>query len=126
MKIAAMIARYLLGLGFVVFGLNAFLQFMPPPEMTDQGGQFMGLMFESGYFNFVAVIKIVGGLFLLLGRFVPLGLTLLGPVLVNILLFHVAFDPAGIGMGLVFTVLWFLVFWQYKDSFRTVLSADGR
>lgn len=126
MKIAAMIARYLLGLGFVVFGLNAFFQFLPPPELTDQGGQFMGLMFESGYFNFVAVIKIVGGLLMLLGRFVPLGLTLLGPVLVNILLFHFAFDPAGIVMGLVFTVLWFIVFWQYKTSFRTVLSADGR
>jgi len=125
MKIAAMIARYLLGFGFVAFGLNAFLQFMPPPELPESGGQFMALMFESGYFNWVAVIKIAGGLLLLLGRFVPLGLTLLGPVLVNILLFHVAFDPVGIGMGLLFTVLWFLVFWQYKDSFRTVLSADG-
>lgn len=126
MKIAAMIARYLLGLGFVVFGLNAFLQFLPPPELSGQGGEFMELMVESGYFNFVAVIKIVGGLLLLLGRFVPLGLTLLGPVLVNILLFHIAFDPAGTGMGLFFTVLWFVVFWQYKGSFRTVLSADGR
>lgn len=126
MKIAAMIARYLLGLGFVVFGLNAFLQFLPPPELSGQGGEFMELMVESGYFNFVAVIKIVGGLLLLLGRFVPLGLTLLGPVLVNILLFHIAFDPAGTGMGFFFTVLWFVVFWQYKGSFRTVLSADGR
>lgn len=61
----------------------------------------------------------------LLGGFVPLGLTLLGPVLVNILLYHIAFDPAGIGMGLVFTALWFIVFWQYKGSFRTVLSVDG-
>ena len=126
MKIAAMIARYLLGLGFVVFGLNAFFQFMPPPELPGPGAEFMGLMFESGYFNFVAVIKIVGGLLLLLGRFVPLGLTLLGPVLVNILLFHIAFDPAGIVMGLVFTVLWFAVLWQYNTSFRTVLSVDGR
>jgi len=126
MKIVAMIARYLLGLSFVVFGLNAFLQFMPPPELSEKGGLFMGLMFESGYFQFVAIIKILGGLLLLLGRFVPLGLTLLGPILVNILLFHITFDPPGIGMGLFVTVLWFVVFWQYKDSFRTLLSADGK
>ncbi len=126
MKIAAMIARYLLGLSFVVFGLNAFLQFMPALELPEEGGQFMGLMFASGYFQFVASVKIVGGLLLLLGRFVPLGLTLLGPILVNILLFHIAFDPAGIGMGVFLTVLWFVVFWQYRDSFRTILSADGK
>jgi len=118
-------ARYLLGLGFVVFGLNAFLQFMPAPELPKEGGQFMGLLLGSGYFQAIAVIKIVGGLLLLLGRYVPLGLTLLGPILVNILLFHIFFDPAGIGMGLVFTVLWFLVFWKHKDSFRTILSPDG-
>jgi uncharacterized membrane protein YphA (DoxX/SURF4 family) len=126
MKIVAMIARYLLGLSFVVFGLNAFLHFMPPPEMPEKGGLFLGLMFESGYFQFVAIIKILGGLLLLLGRFVPLGLTLLGPILVNILLFHITFDPPGIGMGLFVTVLWFIVFWQYKDSFRPLLSADGK
>jgi hypothetical protein len=50
----------------------------------------------------------------------------LGPILVNILLFHITFDPPGIGMGLFVTVLWFVVFWQYKDSFRTLLSADGK
>lgn len=126
MKIVAMIARYLLGLSFVVFGLNAFLQFMPSPELPEKGGLFLGLMFESGYFQFVAIIKILGGLLLLLGRFVPLGLTLLGPILVNILLFHITFDPPGIGMGLFVTVLWLVVFWQYKDSFRTLLSADGK
>jgi uncharacterized membrane protein YphA (DoxX/SURF4 family) len=123
MKTAATIARYLLGVGFVVFGVNAFFQFMPPPELTEQGGQFMGLMFESGYFYWVAVLKIAGGLMLVLGRFVPLGLTLLGPVLVNILLFHLSFDLAGIGMGAFFTVLWFIVFLDRKASFRALWAA---
>jgi len=118
MKKAAMVARYLLGLGFVVFGANAFLQFMPEPEMTKDAKDFMTLMFASGYFTYVAIIKLVGGLMLLLGRFVPLGLTLLGPILVNILLFHIAFEPATIGMGLFFTLLWFVVFWDRKDDFR--------
>ena len=117
MKIAATVARYLLGLGFLVFGLNSFLQFLPQPAMGGPAAEFMTLMVGSGYFNYVAIVKLVGGLMLLLGRFVPLGLTLLGPILVNILLFHVAFDPAGIGMGVVFTGLWFVVFWSRRETF---------
>ncbi len=125
MKLAAKVARYLLGLGMVVFGLNAFLDFMPPPDLPEKGGQFMGLLFESGYFNFVAILKLLGGLMLLLGRFVPLGLTLLGPVLVNILIFHLSFDPKGIGMGLIFTLLWLIVFWRHKKSFEPLWTASS-
>ncbi len=125
MKLAATVARYLLGLGMVVFGLNAFLDFMPPPDLPEKGGQFMGLLFESGYFNFVAILKLVGGLMLLLGRFVPLGLTLLGPVLVNILIFHISFDPKGIGMGLIFALLWLIVFWRHKKSFEPLWTASS-
>ena len=126
MKIVAMIARYLLGLSFVVFGLNAFLQFMPPPELSEKGGLFMGLMFESGYFQFVAIIKILGGLLLLLGRFVPLGLTLLGPILVNILLFHGFLDPAGMGMAIFIIVMQLFLAWTYRDSFSGVLQANAK
>ena len=122
MTTVAMVARYLLGIGFVVFGLNAFLQFMPPPELPEEGGRFMTLLFSSGYFNAIAILKIAAGLMLLLGKFVPLGLTFLGPILVNILLFHLAFDPAGIGMGLVFTVLWGLVFLRHKSAFQGILT----
>ena len=123
MKAAATVARYLLGAGMVVFGLNAFLHFLPPPELPESGAQFMGLLFGSGYFNFIAILKIAGGALLLLGRFVPLGLTLLGPILVNVLLFHISFDMAGIGLGLMFTVLWFLVFSCYKKSFHGIFEA---
>jgi len=125
MKRAATVARYVLAIGFIVFGANAFLNFMSPPEVGEQGGQFMGLLFESGYFNAIAILKIAAGVLLLLGRFVPLGLTLLAPILVNILLFHVAFDPKGIGMGLVFTVLWLLVFSRHTSAFRP-LWTDSR
>ena len=124
MKIAAKAARYLLGLAMVVFGLNAFFNFMPPPELPEKGGQFMGLLFESGYFNVVAVVKLAGGLLLLLGRFVPLGLTLLGPVLVNILVFHLVFDPPGIGLGLVCTVLWMALFREHLKSFEPLWARD--
>ncbi len=125
MKLAAPVARYLLGLGMVVFGLNAFFDFMPPPDLPEKGSQFMGLLFESGYFNFVAILKLVGGLMLLPSRFVPLGLTLLGPVLVNILIFHISFDPKGIGMGLIFSLLWLIVFWRHKESFEPLWTASS-
>ncbi len=117
MKLAARVARYLLGLGMVVFGLNAFFNFMPPLDLPEKGGQFMDLLFESGYFNVVAILQLAGGL-LLLGRFVPLGLTLLGPVLVNILIFQISFDPKGIAPGLIFTLLWLIVFWRHKKGFE--------
>lgn len=123
MKMAAAVARYLLGVGMVVFGANAFLSFLPPPELSEQGGQFLGLMFSSGYFNWVAILKIAGGSLLVAGRFVALGLTLLGPILVNILLFHIAFDLAGIGMGALFTTLWFVVFWDHRVAFQGLWTA---
>ncbi|MCZ6508897.1 MAG: hypothetical protein O7A98_04205 [Acidobacteria bacterium] len=123
MKMAAKVARYLLGVGMVVFGANAFFDFMPPPELSEQGGEFLGLMFASGYFNWVAILKIAGGLMLILGRFVPLGLTLLGPILVNILLFHISFDPAGIGLGALFTILWFIVFWDHRTAFQALWTS---
>lgn len=124
MKAAATVARYLLGAGMFVFGLNAFLLFMPAPELPESGAQFMGLLFGSGYMKFIAIFKIAGGALLLSGRFVPLGLTFLGPIMVNILLFHISFDMAGIGMGLLFTVLWFLVFSAYKASFSGLFEAS--
>ncbi len=125
MKAATMVARYLLGVGMLVFGVNTWLKFMSPAPMPEDGTQFMGLLFGSGYFNAVAILMIVGGLALVVGRYVALGLTLLGPVLVNILLFHLSFDLAGILMGLVFSVLWFVVFWKHRGSFAAMLSADG-
>ena len=125
MKAATMVARYLLGVGMLVFGVNTWLKFMSPPPLPEDGAQFMGLLFGSGYFNAVAILMIVSGLAFVTGRYVALGLTLIGPVLVNILIFHFAFDLAGIVMGLVFSVLWFVVFWKHKGSFAAIFSADG-
>lgn len=80
MKIVILIARLLLGLIFVVFGLNGFLNFLsmgPPP--TGLAGQFIGALFASHYYGVIAGLQIAGGLLLLVNRFVPLGLVLLGP-----------------------------------------------
>lgn len=85
------IARYLLGLIFVVFGLNYWLQFlpMPPPEEGSASAAFIGALYGSGFLAFVKVLEVAGGALLLSGRFVNLGLALLGPIVVNIALYHV-------------------------------------
>jgi len=117
MKILTIIARSLLGLVFVVFGLNAFLQFIPAPPPQGLAGDFMKALFMSHYFYAVAVLQIAGGALLLLGRFVPLGLTLLGPVIVNILLFHIFLDPAGLAVAVVVGALALFLLWAYRAAF---------
>ena len=101
MKIAVLIARILLGLMFLVFGLNVYFHFIPMQPMPGDMGTLMMLMFSHGWFTFYGLFYVVGGLLILIGRFVPIGLVLLGPIIVNILLFHVTFNPSGIGLGLV-------------------------
>src|SRR5437870_2110435 len=106
MKIATIIARVLLGLVFVVFGSNIFLHFIPmPPPPPTLAGDFSKALFLSHYLHVVAVFQIVGGLILLIGRFVPLGLVLLTPVIVNIDLVHILMDPSGLPLAAVIS-LW--------------------
>src|SRR5262244_3452032 len=96
MKIVTLIARLLLGLAFVVFGLNGFLNFLNMgPMPTGLAGQFMGALFMSHYYWVVAALQILGGLLLLVNRFVPLALVLLGPIIVNIICYHVFLNPSG-------------------------------
>src|SRR5437762_1955823 len=101
MKIVIIIARILLGLVFVVFGLNGFLHFIPMgPPPQGLAGDFVKALFMSHYFYVVAALQIAGGVLLLIG-FAPLGLLLLGPVIVNILLFHIFLEPKGLPMAIV-------------------------
>jgi putative oxidoreductase len=123
MKIASIIARYLLGLIFVVFGLNGFLNFIPqPPIPNPLAVQFLTAVSQSHFAAFFFAVQVLGGLLLLSGFFVPLALTLLAAVLYNILAFHLTLLP-GIGPGLVSCVLWVLVFLQYRESFNGIFSA---
>lgn len=121
MKILILIARLLLGLIFVVFGLNGFLNFLSMgPMPTGLAGQFIGALFLSHYFWVVAGLQVVGGVLLLLNRFVPLALVLLGPVIVNILLYHLFLNITGIPLPIVVTILWFLVFYGHRHNFSGV------
>lgn len=120
MKIAALIARILLGLLFTVSGLNGFLHFVPGPPPTGLAGQFAGVLMQSHYFLVVSALQLAGGVLLLLNRCVPLALTLLGPVIVNILIFHLLMDPKGIGAGVVATILWAIVVMPVRRYFSGI------
>jgi hypothetical protein len=119
-KIAFTIARVLLGLLFTVFGLNGFLHFIPMQSPTGLAGQYMGALFLSHYLVVVFLLQLIGGVLLLANRYVPFGLLLLGPVLVNILLFHSTMAPAGLPMALVATVLWLVIFSGVRKAFAGV------
>jgi putative oxidoreductase len=127
MKIASIIARYLLALVFIVFGLNGFLHFIPqPPPKSEMARQYFTVMFTSGYLTFVFGLQLITGALLLWRRTVPLALVIAAPLIVNILLFHALMDPGGIVPGLVVTALWFVIFWQFRAAFHGILFGDTR
>lgn len=123
MKIVVLIARLLLGLAFVVFGLNGFLNFLGSgPLPTGLAGQFIGALFLSHYYWVVAALQIAGGVLLLVNRFVPLALVLLGPILVNILLYHAFLNHSGVVLAIVVTVLWLIVFYAKRQYFSGIFA----
>ena len=124
MKIFGIIVRVLLGAAFVFFGLNIFFQFFKPPSQpSGLAADFAGALMKSHYMYVVGALQVLGGFLLLIGRFVPLGLTLLGPVVVNILLFHIFLEPKGLPMAIVFAVLTLIVLWNYRAAFAGLVKA---
>lgn len=126
MKIAALAARILLGLIFFVFGLNAFLHFIPMPMPQGQAGAFMGALFTSGYFYAIKAFEIAGGLLLLIGCFVPLGLTLVGPVIVNIMFYDIFLDQSGLPLGIVISLLALVVLYYHRAAFAGLVRMKPR
>jgi putative oxidoreductase len=118
MKIVVLIARILLGLVFFAFGLIAFLPFVPKgPMPTGLAGQFVTALFQSHYVVVVSALQIAGGALLLVNRYVPLGLTILGPIIFNILLYHLLLFHMGLGMAIVVAILWGIVAYYHRQSF---------
>ena len=119
MTIATLIVRLFFGLAFVVFGLNAFLHFMPMPELPKNAmGDFMNALFRSGYIYAIGFCQVLGGLLLLLGRFGrSRSAAVIAPVIVNILLFHIFLDRTGLGVALVVLALWLFLVWSYRSAF---------
>src|ERR1700730_3631088 len=123
MKIASIIARYLLGLIFLVFGLNGFLNFLHMPGPTGVAAQFFGAIFVSHFYVVIFLLQIVPALLLLANRYVPLALTILGPLIFNIVCIHAFMAPAGLPLAVVVTVLWVLVAYSVRSAFSGILAA---
>ena len=123
MKIAALVARLLLGFMFTVFGLNGFLHFIPQPPPSGLAAQFFGALYVSHYLSAIFLTQLVGGVLLLINRFVPLALALLAPVLVNIALFHLCLSPHDFGPAVLGVVLWVVLFIRERSAFAPLLAA---
>ncbi len=123
MKIAAVIARLLLGLVFAVLGSNAFLHFMPMPTLTGYPAQFLGALNDTGYLQAIAAFQVAGGLILLIGLYVPVGLTLLGPIIVNIVLYHLFIDRSGMPVAIVVALLEAFLIWAHWPAFAGIVRA---
>ena len=122
MKIATVIARILLGLIFVVFGSNAFLRFLPmPPLPQGVAGEYLHAFFASGYVYVIGGFQVIGGLLLLIGRFVPLGLTILAAIIINIWCFHLLMAPEGLPPAILVTILELFLVWRYRNAFAGIL-----
>ena len=123
-RIVTAIVRVLLGLMFLVFGLNGFLNFIPapkdlPPDLVTVS---TGLM-KGGYMTVVSATEILVALLLLTNLFVPLALALLAPIVVGIITFHIAIAPTTIVPGIVVLVMELYLAWAYRGAFRPMLRA---
>ena len=125
MKIVVPILRLVLGLVFLVFGLNAFLQFLKGTMPGGLAGQFLQALFQSHYVFAIGAVQAVGGALLMINRYVPLALAMLGTVIVNILLYHLLLNHEGIGGALIVAVLWFVLFFHYCQYFSGIFTAKA-
>jgi hypothetical protein len=122
MKIVGAIARYLLGAAFLFFGSNLFFNFLKGQLPSGPAATFIGLLVAAHYTYVIGALMVASGILFLVNRFVALGLVLLGPVLVNILMFHILILPDGFQAGVVLTLLWLLVFWQHRAAFAPIFE----
>jgi putative oxidoreductase len=123
MKVLTIIARTFLGLIFVFFGSNGLLHFLPmPPLPQGVAGEYLHSFFASGYVYVISAFQLIAGLLLLIGKFVPLGLTILGAIIVNIWAFHLLMAPEGLPPAVVVSVLELFLVWSYRDRFAGILQ----
>src|SRR5947209_4226713 len=126
MRIVSAIAGYLAGVIFLVFGLNGFLNFIPLPPPEGIAGQFMGALYASHYLWVIFAAQVISAVLLLVNRYVPLAVAVLGPVIVNILVFHTLMAPSGLPLALFVTVLWALTFVGVRPAFGGLFQSRSQ
>lgn len=126
-RYATIVTRVLIGLLFATTGLNGFLNFMPAPDpstMAPAGVAFTAALYATGYMlQLASGVQLVAGVLLVAGRFVPLALAILAPMVVNIFLIHVFLEPSGLGIAIVVVAAEIGLAWAYRDKFRPMLQA---
>lgn len=118
--------RILMGLPLVVFGLNGFLNFIPPPPtpLPEGAMAFAGALVQTGYMmQLIGTTQLVVGVLLLVNRFVPLALLLFAPFIVNSVAFHIFLEQSGLPMALVFLAFELYLAWVHRAAFRPILTA---
>jgi uncharacterized membrane protein YphA (DoxX/SURF4 family) len=126
MKVAVLVARILLGLVFLLFGLNMIFQFLPSPPLQGDVAAISRLMYIHKWIAFYGFLEAASALLLLVGRFVPLALTVLAGIVVNILLFHITLNMSGIGPGLFCGLLDVFLVYAYRASFAGIFAANAQ
>jgi putative oxidoreductase len=126
MKIATNIAGGLLGFIFIAISLSVLLGLMhlPPPEAGTPAALFMGALEPTGYMTFVKVCELIGGCLVTVPRTRNFGLLVLGPIVLNILAFHL-FIMKGQGLfgpPLVVAVLAAFLLWTSRKAFAGLLN----
>lgn len=120
------VARILLGLPLLVFGLNAFFNFIPQPTtpLPEGAMAFAGALMKSGYMmQLIGLTHLTVGVLLVTNRFVPLALALFAPFMVNSIAFHIFLEHSGLPMAMVFLALELYLAWAYRRAFAPMLAA---
>jgi len=128
-RILSTVARLLLGLSLVVFGLNLFFNFIPQPEvvMPEKAINFVGALVGSGYMMpLIGTTQLFVGVCLLANRFVPLALVVFFPFMVNSVAFHVFLERSGLPMAMVFLALNLYLAWVHRAAYRPLLTARAK
>ena len=119
-------ARVLLGLGFFIFGINGFLNFMPTPPMTPEAGALLGAFAKTGYFfPMVKIIELLIGVLLLTNLYAPLAVVLISPILVGITTIHLFLNPAGIPMMIFLHVLHGILVFGYRGYYKGLFTSKA-
>lgn len=126
MRIATLIVRILLGLAFIIFGLNGFAHFLPNPAMPAAAVQFFGALFATGYMiPLLFATQVIGGILLLIGVFIPFALVILAPIIVNIFFFHLFLAPEGLPLAIIVVIFELFLAWRHSAAFAPLFGSVG-
>lgn len=123
------VLRVLIGVLFVVMGLNLIFMFLPQPpgQMSPGAIAFSNGLAASGYMPvLLGGTQAIAGALLVTNRFVPLALVVLAPIVVNIVFFHAFLQQSGLAVAIPVAAIEIYLAWAYRDYFRSVLTMRAK